>query len=302
MISIVVRALNEEKYLLECLKAIKSQKIEEVVEIIVVDSGSTDRTIEIALSEKVRLVKIKKCEFSFGRSLNMGTYQSAGDIVVYLSAHCVPTDGDWLSSLIRPIQEGNVDYSYGRQLPRTKVSKFSEGQVFAKYFPAKSAVPQAGYFCNNANSALKREVWEQYKFDEDLTGLEDMELAKRLVQSGKKIGYVATSTVEHIHEEVWPIVRKRYEREAIALASIDPSLRINFWEALYLIYRSVLFDSFSALTKGELNKLIEIMQYRYNQYRGSYRGSKLGSEMAKIDKTEYFYPHLQIGAQERKKK
>lgn len=291
MISIVIRTLNEEKYLGECLKAVKSQLVSEDVEIVVVDSGSSDRTIEIAQNANVKLVEIKKSEFTFGRSLNWGTQCCLGDIVVYLSAHCIPIDEFWLSSLIAPLREGEVSYSYGRQLPLKNISKFSEGKVFEKYFPSSSAIPQKGYFCNNANAAIMREVWSEYKFDEDLTGLEDMELAKRLVQDGKKIGYVSCARVAHIHEEAWHVVRKRYEREAIALSQIDPALHIGYLEAVFLVCNASIKDGVAAIKEGQANKIAEIFLYRYNQFMGSYRGSRLGRLKVKVNKIHYFYPN-----------
>jgi rhamnosyltransferase len=79
-----------------------------------------------------------------------------------------------------------AEYSYGRQLGGPD-SHFSECRIFAKYYPEQSRIPQDGFFCNNANSALLRSAWETYLFDEELTGLEDMELAQRLVRKGGKV-------------------------------------------------------------------------------------------------------------------
>src|SRR3546814_11050717 len=96
--------------------------------------------------------------------------------------------------------------------------------MFLKYFPAQSCIPQQGFFCNNANAAIIKVAWAQHRFDEDVTGLEDMVLAKQLWLAGEKIGYVADAVVEHIHEERWAQVKRRYEREAIALQGIMPEV------------------------------------------------------------------------------
>ena len=91
--------------------------------------------------------------------------------------------------------------------------------IIKKYFPTESKIPQSDFFCNNANSAISRQVWEKYKFNEKVTGLEDMYLAKQYFNDNGNIAYVSDEPVFHIHNESWPklrIVRK----EAIALQNI----------------------------------------------------------------------------------
>ena len=119
-----------------------------------------------------------------------------------------------LEQFIRPLTDGIAGYSYGRQVGRD-TTKFSEEELFYKYFPEVSEVPQSGFFCNNANAAISRKVWAQYRFDEQITGLEDMELAKRFVGSGGAIAYIAEAAVYHIHNESWRQTRRRYEREPL---------------------------------------------------------------------------------------
>ena len=142
-------------------------------------------------------------------------------------------------------------------------------------------------------STMMREVWTEYKFNEDLTDLEDKELAKRLIHDGREIGYVASASVEHIHKEGWNLIRKRYEREAIALSKIDPALSIGYWEAVYLICNAYIFDGLAAIQNNQPNALAEIMLYRYNQFLGSYNGSRLGRSLIKVNKIDYFYPNSQ---------
>ena len=203
LVSIVIRTLNEDLYLSELLESIKNQKHDDFeIETVVIDSGSSDRTIEIAQTYDARITYIEKKDFTFGRSLNMGSDFADGDILVYVSGHCVPTDRLWLTSLIKPIIDGEACYTYGRQQGRD-TTKFSERKIFEKYFPSSSKIPQEGFFCNNANSAIERKAWLKYKFNEDITGLEDMEIAKRMTEDGYKIGYVSEASVFHIHNETW---------------------------------------------------------------------------------------------------
>jgi len=294
VISIVIRTLNEQKFLSECLIAISRQKIDDQIEVIIVDSGSTDRTLEIAKDFNTNIVYIRKEEFTFGRSLNYGCDVANGGIIVMISAHCIPTTCDWLVNLITPIRNGTCAYTYGRQVAREGVSKYSEGMVYRKYFPLQSAVPQVGYFCNNANAAISRKLWDEFRFNESLTGLEDMELAKRIVGEERKVGYVANACVEHIHEENWRRIRIRYERESIALHQIEPVLSISLFYAIKLFAAALRSDLIS-LNIFEYHLIAQVVMYRFCQFYGSYRGSHISRNQISKMKAEYFYPKANEG-------
>lgn len=289
-LSIVIRTLNEDKYLGELLSVIKAQKVDHEVEVVVIDSGSTDATLRLAKEANVRITHIKKDDFSFGRSLNDGCAYADGDILVFVSGHCVPKSNSWLATLVEPLLTGEAGYTYGRQLGRD-TTKFSEHQVFGKYFPARQATENADYFCNNANAAMLRSVWQDYKFDENITGLEDMELAKRFVSNGGKVSYVPAAGVFHIHDESWSQVRWRYEREALALQNIVPELGLSAFEALRFFFASIFFDARAALSEGSFRRhLTSIISYRSAQYLGSYSGGKLGRAVTHEQKQRYFFP------------
>lgn len=288
-VTVVIRALNEAEFLPECLLSVLDQDYEGQIEIVLVDSGSTDRTIEIAQSYNCKIVHIKKNEFSFGRSLNMGCTAARGDVLVLLSAHCIPTDRFWLKNLVEPISDGVCHYSYGRQIARLGISKFSEGMVFKKYYPEKSSSPQIGYFCNNANSAIKRTTWDTLRFNEVLTGLEDLELARRLISAGGSVSYIAESTVEHIHRENWARIKIRYEREAVAMTDIEPNLNLNFWKAFKMFFHGVIADA-QEIKNTDFHTLREIILYRACQYWGSHVGSRASRKKIERMQDEYFYP------------
>lgn len=288
-VTVVIRALNEAEFLPECLSSVLDQDYDGQIEIVLVDSGSTDQTIEIAASYNCKVVHIKKNDFSFGRSLNMGCSAARGDVLVLLSAHCIPTDRFWLKNLVQPISDGVCEYSYGRQIARLGISKFSEGMVFKKYYPEKSSSPQIGYFCNNANSAIKRQTWDKLRFNEVLTGLEDMELARRLISNGGSVSYIADSTVEHIHRENWARIKIRYEREAVALTNIEPNLNLNFWKACKMFVHGVIADA-QEIKNTDFSTLGEIILYRACQYWGSYVGSSASRKKVERMQDEYFYP------------
>ncbi|HUF80145.1 MAG TPA: glycosyltransferase family A protein [Burkholderiales bacterium] len=290
-VSIVIRTYNEGKHIGSLLKAIAGQEWNpEDREIVVVDSGSTDGTLQIARCFPVKIVHIPKEDFSFGRSLNKGCAATTGDALVFVSGHCIPVAGSWLKDLVAPLGKNGVVYSYGGQIGNGE-SYFSECQIFAKYFPADSKIPQEGYFCNNANSALLKPVWMSNPFSEELAGLEDMHLAKKLVGLGHKIGYVANAAVYHIHDESWAQVKRRFEREAIALQDIMPEVHLSFLDFLHYWFSAVSLDLHAAAkTRVMLGKAGEIALYRLMQYWGAYRGNHFHRKMSKRRKEAYYYP------------
>lgn len=289
--SIIIRTLNEAKYLESLIQSIQNQDGSLQWEIIIVDSGSTDETLTIAQKHACKIIHINRQEFSFGRSLNIGCDAAQGNILVMISGHCVPCHELWLAQLSKPLIEQQVNYTYGRQIGG-ETSFYSEKRIFAKYYPAQSQIPQQGFFCNNANAAVLRSAWEQYRFDEELTGLEDMALAKQLTEAGGKIAYVAEACVYHYHQESWRQVERRFEREAIALQNIMPQVHISRWDMLRYIVTSITKDTHHAYQDGVfLSKLPEIIQYRFWQYWGVYKGNHDHRKLSHAQKEAYFYPH-----------
>jgi hypothetical protein len=188
------------------------------------------------------------------------------------------------------LRDGVVRYAYGRQIGGS-TTKFSEGQHFRRYFPEHSAVPQEGFFCNNANAALLKSSWEELPFDERLTGLEDMAMAKAILDRGGRIGYVAEAPVYHLHSESWRMIRNRFEREAIALQSIMPEVHVTFGDFARYVTSAVLLDFGAALQEGRLlAEAFPIIAFRSMQFWGSYRGNNEHRRLSQARKDRYFYP------------
>jgi rhamnosyltransferase len=290
--SIIIRTLNESRHLPALLESIKRQHCTPIeTEVLVVDSGSTDDTVKIASRHGAKVLHIERDSFSFGRSINMGCQAASGEILVFISGHCIPVDEHWLVRLVAPLRNEDAALAYGRQIGNDE-SRFSEKQIFRKYFPEESQVPQReGFFANNANSALLRRIWREFPFNEELTGLEDMELAKRLVASGYRLAYVADAPVFHLHGESWSQVKRRYEREALALQSIMPEVHISFGDFLRYYASAVLLDSGAALQEKKTPRVLgEILAFRLMQFWGAYRGNHLSRKVSRQRKETYFYP------------
>jgi glycosyltransferase involved in cell wall biosynthesis len=226
--SIVIRAYNEEKHIGRLLTGIFQQTVKDV-QVILVDSGSTDDTVKIASGFPVEVVHIKPEEFSFGYSLNQGIRACRADYVVFASAHVFPVYPDWLEKLIHPFGDPQVALTYGKQRGM-ETTKFSEHMIFHQWFPDHSVSRQDHPFCNNANAAIRRELWEQHPYDENIPALEDLAWANWAQKQGYKIAYAGEAEIIHVHNETWPGVFNRYRREGMAFKRIYPQEKFSLWD------------------------------------------------------------------------
>ena len=269
--SIIIRCCNEEKYIGRLLQQITQQTIRGM-EIIVVDSGSVDRTLEIVSDYTKNIIRINSEEFSFGRSLNLGCGAATKEIIVIASAHISPVSDKWLEKLLTLFNDPKVALVYGKQRGDGD-TQYSEHMIFEELFSNYSNPNQDYPFCNNANAAIRRSVWEQLPYDESLPGLEDLDWAVRAMKRGNKIVYCAEAEIVHSHDEAASQVFNRYRREAIAAKRIFPNRRFTLLRFLKLLITKVIKDGYHARQGGVLLKnIISISIFRLMQFWGTYSG------------------------------
>ena len=278
--AVIIRAFNEEKHLPALFDALDAQSYRDF-EAVLVDSGSIDRSRTIAEERGVTVHRISSNDFTFGYSLNVGIRATTGRFIVIVSAHTVPADADWMENLIRPLRDDDVAMAYGRQLG-VPSSKFGEAEDFRRIFgPDRLVLQPPHFFANNANSALRRDLWERYPFDEELTGLEDADWAKHWMEDDFRVIYEPSAALYHIHEESWPQVRRRYFREAVAARRIGvkgrrqvPSdiLREAAWGLSDLVRAFRPQGNPTAERLGPIAALAEIVLFRFNKAYGLVRG------------------------------
>lgn len=196
-VSVIVRAKNEEAWLASCLNAVTCQDYHDV-EIIVVDNESTDATRTIAQRYGAKLVTIPDREFNYSRALNMGIEASRGGLIAILSGHCVPVNERWLSALAMHFADPEVVAVYGRQEPLPD-SRFTDKRDLWITFGLDRKVQKRDYFFHNANSMVRRAVWEAIPFNETIHGVEDQDWAKKVLRNGSKIIYEPLASVFHHH-------------------------------------------------------------------------------------------------------
>jgi len=288
-VSIIIRCHNEEQHIGRLLTGILRQTINPI-EIIIVDSGSTDATLAIASRYPAKTFLIQPEDFSFGRSLNLGCRNATGEFLVIASAHVYPVYDNWLQTLLAPFTDPQVALVYGKQRGN-ETTHYSEQQIFAHWFPDHSNLWQNHPFCNNANAAIRRPLWEQLPYDETLTGLEDLDWANRAMQLGHHIAYAAEAEIIHVHNETPARIYNRYRREAIALKRIFSHEHFYFSNFLSLFLSNVTSDYYHARRDRQLrNNLLDIPLFRLMQFWGTYRGFKQTGPMNDQIRQTFYYP------------
>jgi glycosyltransferase involved in cell wall biosynthesis len=290
--SVVIRCYNEAEHIGKLLAELKRQSFTDY-EVIVVDSGSDDGTLDIVGSEDVILEHIRKEDFSFGRSLNIGCRAARGEFLVFISAHCYPEHEDWLVNLLAGFDDEKVAVVYGKQrgIPD---SHFSERQIFKSWFPEESIARQEGPFSNNANAAVRRSLWELNPYDESLTGLEDVAWAQQVMRDGWWVGYRADAGVIHVHSETPSQIRNRYRREAITFQKVFPGEHFSTWDFLRLSTRNVIADTRAARDNGRAwRDFLPILRFRISQFAGTYQGFNMRRPPSSDLKQRFYYPEDQ---------
>ncbi len=226
--SIVIRAKNEARFLDRTLQMVYCQTVRDI-EVIVVDSGSVDGTLDIAKRYPTRLVEIPPEAFTFGHSLNVGCREAASDYIVLLSAHAVPCDEAWLSNLLHPFQVdmvagvGGSDHTWFDGID-TLASKYRYSKTLdvTNYHPKNAAWGFAA-----SNGAVDRRVWQEHEFNEGLMASEDKDWAWRVIRAGYRIVYQPSAAVFHEHELTPLQAYRRAWREHYSYALVMPDLRFG---------------------------------------------------------------------------
>lgn len=207
-ISIIIRTKNEERFIGRTLKAVFAQEIDQPFEVIIIDSGSTDRTLEIVRQFDVRVYEIRPEEFTYGYALNYGARLAKGEYIINLSHDCIPVDARWMANLLVPLtSDPSVAASLGRQVPLKGINPFEERALITHFLPAEEG--DARQVFSNANCAIRKIILEKYPFDEKASFAEDFIWAKML-PAEYPIKYSRDASVYHSHPLSLKYWAKRY--------------------------------------------------------------------------------------------
>jgi len=217
MISVVIPTLNAERHIRQLMKSLLSQTIP--CEIIVVDSSSSDRTVEVAASYGAKTVTIDRIAFDHGGTRNLAVKAAKGDTIIFLTQDAVPANEHLIENLVKPLHDQRIALSYGRQIAKNNVTPIER---FARQFnypresliKGKEQIESLGiktFFCSNVCSAVrKRQFEEMGGFPEKIIINEDMLFAARLVMKGYRVAYEPSAVLYHSHNYSLREQFKRY--------------------------------------------------------------------------------------------
>ena len=180
--SVVVRSKNKEATIERTLRALRAQTVQ--AQVIVVDSGSTDSTLDIARKYDAEIVETPPAEFSYGRALNIGAAHATGDIVFALSAHSAPQSEQWIAHTLEAYQDPAVACTLGHTEGPDGKTLVGPRAVFAADLDMKHNVT---WGLSNHASSWRRSVWEDFPFHEQMIACEDKEWMWRVLDAGYAI-------------------------------------------------------------------------------------------------------------------
>jgi O-antigen biosynthesis protein len=249
IVTVAVPVRDGARYLAELLDAVGRQRIDADVEVLVVDSGSTDGSPDIARSTGATVIEIDPAEFGHGRTRNLAAARSRGDYIAFLTQDATPASDTWLAELLSGFElDERVGMAFGPHLPRTGTSPMIAREL-GEHFRAFSTNgrpalqgPGDDAFLSNVNSCLRRACWEEIRF-RDVPYAEDQAFARDALAAGWLKAYCPGAGVLHAHDFGWGEFMRRYFDEYRGLrATIDHREPFGVGRTLRLTARKLRAD------------------------------------------------------------
>ena len=214
-VSVAIRTRNEAENLARVIELIRAQDFSGDIEILVIDSGSTDNTLEVAKAKGARTFVYVK-SFSYGGTINEAAKLAEGDVLVLLSAHSFPYDRAWLKELVKPLDDRTVIATTSRHVPKRGDDPFMRRGV-KRRFPCRFvyAYPGSSLSVSNVSAAYRRELVLACPFDEDAKYSEDFLWAEKIMRENYRVLYVPTSIVIHSHSDLTSLRRQTVASEVV---------------------------------------------------------------------------------------
>ncbi len=208
LVSIIVLTKNGEKYIRSLLDGLYRQRKIECAEVIVIDSGSTDGTLEIVSAYPVALTRIPPEEFGHGRTRNLGARLARGKFLMYLPQDATPVGPDWLDTLLLPFEDPAVAGVYCRQVPRSDASAMEQFFLLNTYhqrYEIKTIgnhedISLARCFFSTVGGVIRASSWRDHAFDENVIMSEDQAWSKEILLAGHAIVYQPGAELLHSHQ------------------------------------------------------------------------------------------------------
>lgn len=208
-VSIIMRTKDVADIVGQTLAALYSQTVKDF-DLLVVDSGSTDATLDIVGRYPARLIQIRPEDYYPGRVLNRAMADTDGDIVVFMNSDVVALRPDTLENLLAAFENPRTMAAFARQLVRPEAHDWVIRDYIEAYPSSGNAPSWQPYSLPLA--AMRREAWQIQPFYTDAWGSEDTEWGVRARERGFEVAYVPESLVMHSHNYT---LRQLYGRRFI---------------------------------------------------------------------------------------
>lgn len=283
-VSVLILTKNEARNISQCLDAVFSQEWPGQPEVVLIDSGSSDETVEIAGRYPLQLYRLAAQSFHHARTRNLAAELAQGEYLVYLAADALPCSPGWLGALLRNFEDNSVGAVYGRHVARQDASIERRGVLETMYSETrlvKSAACKAElgyryYHFSTVNCAIRKTVWNQTPFPKELNVCEDVAIAARILNAGWNIVYEPEAAVYHTHDFSSLRLFRRYFDLGVVYR------RLNIWDRA----------NKTMLLRDGLRSLREKLDISQNHYGISARGAGICQDAAK-------YAGLVLGRNER---
>lgn len=217
-VTIAVPTLNGEEFLESLIKAVYGQQTELSYELFIIDSGSTDRTLDIIKKyPKIRLYEIPNSEFGHGKTRNLAAKMSDSEYMVFLTQDAVPAHQNWLNGMIEPFMlNEKIVGVFGKQIPRpnsTGTIKREVKQVFDSFGSDLSIMIQrrgklvdslnlqeASGFFSDVNSAIRSDILKGDIPFRDVKYSEDQAFGRDAIDAGYQKAYAPFGAVFHSND------------------------------------------------------------------------------------------------------
>jgi rhamnosyltransferase len=230
-VSVIMRSFNEAWAIGETIRQLRAQDFAGDIELVVIDSGSTDGSIEIIKAPKpAKLIQIPLGTYVAGVVLNQGAREVSHDWLVYLNADATPVGTHWLTELLAPcLAHPKFGAAFSRQIPRPDC-KAVFAHDYDRCFGPNRESKDWDHFFSMVSCVTHRSVIDQVPIREDLQYAEDNEWTRRIVAHGLEILYASASVAMHSHNYT---LRQSYKRafgdaKAMAAISTKPPRAVNY--------------------------------------------------------------------------
>ncbi len=276
-VSVIMRSRNSDWIIAQAIGALYSQTFKDF-ELIVVDSNSKDRTLEIINEFPAELIKIKSSEYYPGTILNMAIKEAKGKIIVFQNSDAVPVNQFALERLIAPFKNPEIQATCSRQIPRPDAALWVQRE-YEVSFPDIDETP-SWISLSLPMAAMRKSAWEEHHFYADAWGSEDSEWGHWAEQNGKKIQYVKDALVMHSHNYTLRQLygRKFIEGEADAFINRD---KYTILKAIKQFLGAVKNDLLFYLKKKCILGIFYIPIRRSVQFFSFYKAHKFGEKRIK---------------------